>query len=133
MNALAWYLVSARDPRQWRPIEALDLARRASHASGDSGWALNTLGLAEYRVGHWDEAIDSLNRAVQIDGNADPTNFFFLAMAHWSRGDKAEAQSFLERGIQVATTRLANNPEWRIPWAEAAALLGKAGPPQKSA
>jgi non-specific serine/threonine protein kinase/serine/threonine-protein kinase len=133
MNALAWYLVSARDRRQWRPVEALDLARRALHASGDSGWAFNTLGLAEYRAGRWTEAIDSLNRAVQIDGNADPTNFFFLAMAHWRRGDKDEAQSFLEQGTQVARTRLANNPEWRMPWAEAAELLGKAGPPQKPA
>jgi serine/threonine protein kinase/tetratricopeptide (TPR) repeat protein len=133
MNALAWYLVSAPDRRQWRPVEALDLARRASHASQDSGWALNTLGLAEYRAGHLDEAIDSLNRAFQIDGNADPTNFFFLAMAHWRRGDKDEAQNFLERGTRVARARLANNPEWRMPWAEAAALLGKAGPPQKPA
>jgi len=133
MNALAWYLVSARDRSQWRPLEALDLARRALKASPDSGWAFNTLGLAAYRAGHWDEAIDSLNSAVQIDGNADPTNFFFLAMAHWRRGDKDDAQSFLERGTQVARTRLVNNPDWRMFWAEAAALLGKPGPPQKPA
>jgi eukaryotic-like serine/threonine-protein kinase len=133
MNALAWYLVSARDSGQWRPSEALDLARRASKASPDSDLAFNTLGLAAYRAGHWDEAIDSLNRAVQMDGNRDPTNFFFLAMAHWRRGDQDKAQSFLERGAQAARTRLVNNPEWRRFWAEAAALMGKAGPPEKPA
>jgi hypothetical protein len=68
-----------------------------------------------------------------MDGNTDPTNFFFLAMAHWRRGDKDEAQSFLERGAQAAKTRLVNNPEWRRFWAEAAGLLGKAGPPEKPA
>jgi len=131
MNALAWYLVSARDPRQWRPLEAVDLARRVVKGAPDTDGAFNTLGLAEYRAGHWDQAIESLNRAVQMDGNSDPTNFFFLAMAHWRRGDKAEAQSFLERGAQAARTKLVNNSQWRPFWAEAAALLGKPGPPQK--
>jgi serine/threonine protein kinase/Tfp pilus assembly protein PilF len=134
MDALAWYLVSARDPSQWRPMEALELARRALKASPpENSSALNTLGLAEYRTGHWDEAIDSLNRAVQIDGNSDPTNFFFLAMAHWRRGDKGEAQSFLERAAQAARPTLVNNPEWRPFWTEAATLLGKPGPPPKPA
>ena len=133
LNGLAWYLVSATDRRQWRPSEALELEHRVLKASPDSGWALNTLGLAEYRAGHWNEAIDALNRGVKIDGDADPTNFFFLAMAHWCRGDKQEAQTFFDRGAQLATARLGNNPEWRMFWAESAALLGKAGPPQKPA
>ena len=94
---------------------------------------MNTLGLAEYRAGHWNEAIDALNRGIQIDGDGDPTNFFFLAMAHWRRGDKQEAQTIFDRGAQLATARLGNNPEWRVFWTESAALLGKPGPPQKSA
>jgi tetratricopeptide (TPR) repeat protein len=129
MNALAWYLLSAKDPRQWRPSEALELARRVK-ASPDSDWASSTLGLAEYRAGHWDQAIESLNRAVQFDRNADPSDFFLLAMAHWRRGDKDQARSFFERGAQLARIRLADNPQWRPFWAEAAQLLGKTDPPK---
>jgi len=132
MNALAWYLVSALDPREWRPSEALELSRRVLKAAPDTDGVLNTLGLAEYRAGHWDQAIDALNRAVQKDGNSDPTNFFFLAMAHWRRGDKDQARSFFERGARLASARLANNPEWRMFWAEAAGVLGQPGPPPKT-
>jgi tetratricopeptide (TPR) repeat protein len=130
MNALAWYLVSTRDRAQWRPLEAVELARRALKTSSNVNWVWNTLGLAEYRAGHMDEAIEALNRAVQSDGDTDPTNFFFLAMAHWRRGDKDEAQRFLQKGADIARNRMVNHPEWRDFWVEAAAVLGKTGPPK---
>jgi hypothetical protein len=52
-----------------------------------------------------DEAIEALNRAVESDGDTDPTNFFFLDMAHSRRGDKEEGQRFLKRGAGVAKER----------------------------
>jgi eukaryotic-like serine/threonine-protein kinase len=130
MNALAWYLVSTRDRDQWRPLEAVELARRALKTSPNVDWVWNTLGLAEYRAGHMDEAIEALNRAVQSDGDTDPTNFFFLAMAHWRRGDKEEGQRFLQKGADLARNRMVNHPEWRMFWVEAAAVLGETGPPR---
>jgi serine/threonine protein kinase/tetratricopeptide (TPR) repeat protein len=130
MNALAWYLVSTRDRAQWRPLEAVELAQRALKTSSNIDWVWNTLGLAEYRAGHMDEAIEALNRAVKSDGDTDPTNFFFLAMAHWRRGDKDEGQRFLQKGADIARNRMVNHPEWRMFWVEAAAVLGETGPPK---
>lgn len=64
-----------------------------------------------------------------MDKGDDPTDFFLLAMAHWARGDKAQAGQFFQRGVDRASKSVADNSEWRMFWAEAAELMGKPAPP----
>jgi serine/threonine protein kinase/Tfp pilus assembly protein PilF len=128
LNEFAWYLVAAADSRQRRPEEALQLSRRAVKGAPDVGGYYNTLGLVEYRNDLWDEAIVTLNRAAEMDNGADPTDFFFLAMAHWKRGDKGEAEQFFQRGVEGASKDAPSQWEWRMLWGETAQLLGKPGP-----
>jgi tetratricopeptide (TPR) repeat protein len=130
LGYLAWILVAAADPGQRRPAEALPLARRAVKAEPDNGDLCNALGLVEYRNNHWDEAISSLNRSVDLDKGAQPTDFFFLAMAHWRRGDKSEAEQFFQRGVGEASKKEMTDPQSRMFWSEAAGVLGKSGPPK---
>lgn len=127
LNAFAWYLVAVPDRSRRRPEEALPLARRAVQAAPNAA-DYNTLGLAQYRNGLWDEAIATLNKSAEMDKGSDPTDFFFLAMAHWARGDKAEAEQFFQRGVDGASKGVADNSEWRTFWAEAAELMGKPAP-----
>jgi len=127
LNALAWYLLSVPDRRCRRPEEALQLARRAVQAAPNVATNYNTLGLAEYRNGLWDEAIASLNKSAELNRGAEPTDFFFLSMAHWKRDDKAEAARFFQQGVDIANSRAVGS-ELRIFWAEAAELLGRPGP-----
>jgi uncharacterized protein HemY len=50
-------------------VEALALVRRALQTTSNTDQAArayNTLGLAEYRNDHWDAAISSLNRSVEL-------------------------------------------------------------------
>jgi uncharacterized protein HemY len=122
-------LVAATDPGQRRPVEALPLARRAAREEPDTSDFCNTLGLVEYRNDHWDEAISSLNRAVELNKGAEPTDFFFLAMAHSRRGDKSEAEQFFQRGVEAANKKETISPELKMFWSEAAGVLGKPGPP----
>jgi len=119
--------VAAADPSRRRPAEALPLARHAVQVAPDDAEIYNTLGLAEYRNDHWDEAVSALNRAIELDKGAQPLDFFFLAMAHWRRGDKSEAELFFQRGVEVAS-KSAINPELKTLWAEAAGVLGKPKP-----
>ena len=131
LNDFAWYLVTVPDPRQRRPQEALQLARRAVKGAPENAAYYNTLGLAEYRNGQWDEAVAALNKSAEMNKGSDPTDFLFLAMAHWARGDRAEAEQFFKRFVDGASKRAANDRELRMFWAEAAELLGKPGPPSR--
>jgi tetratricopeptide (TPR) repeat protein len=117
------------DRSQRRPEEALQLARRAVNGVPTTATYYNTLGLAEVRNLLWDEAIATLNKSAEMNKGADPTDFSFLALAHWGRGNKAEADQFFQRGVDGAHKNLASQPEWRMFWAEAAKLLGKPAPP----
>jgi non-specific serine/threonine protein kinase/serine/threonine-protein kinase len=129
LNTLSWYLAASTDPGQRSPAEALPLARRAVQVMPDSGDTDNTLGLVEYRNDHWDQAISSLNRAVDLHKAApDPTDFFFLAMAHGRRGDKSEAEQFFQRGVEAASKKEPIDPELKMFWGEAAGVLGKPKP-----
>ena len=129
LNALAWSLASAPDLGLRRPEEALEAARRAVKLAPDEAADYNTLGLAEYRNGLWDDAILTLNKSAELDKGSQPTDFFFLSMAHWKRGDKAEAARFFQQGVDMANSRASVDSELRMFWAEAAELMGKPAPP----
>lgn len=128
LDNFAWYLVAVPDHRRRRPEEALRLSRQAVQEVPSKNGYYNTLGLAEYRNDLWDRAIASLHRSIELDAGTDPTDFFFLAMAQWRRGDRSEAEQFFQRGVDAASKDSANQPEWRMFWGEAADLLGKAHP-----
>ena len=127
LNNLAWCLVSDPNPAERRPQEALDLVRRAFKAAPEGSY-YGTLGLAEYRNGLWSDAIATLNKSAERNKGAEPTDFFLLSMAHWKRGDKTEAQSFFQQGVNLASKRGTNDRELTMFWAEAAELVGKQGP-----
>jgi Tfp pilus assembly protein PilF len=128
LDEFAWYLVAVPDRRRRRPEEALRLSRQAVQESPSKNGYYNTLGLAEYRNGHWDEAITALKRSIELDAGNDPTDYFFLAMAHWRRGDKSDAEQFFQHGVDSASKDAPSQSEWRMFWGEAAEVLGKAGP-----
>ena len=128
LNSLAWLLATAPDHRQRRPEEALKLARQAVQEAPDAATNYNTLGAAEYRNGLWDEAIATLNKSIAMCKGIDPTDFFFLAVAHRQRGDRDQAERAFHRGVEVARKNAPSLWEWRMIWAEAAELLGKPGP-----
>ena len=128
LKYLAWSRLTLPDRRHRRPQEALQLARRAVKGEPREVEFYLTLGMAAYRNELWDEAIANLNRAAEMDKGNVPTDFFFLAMAHWNRGDKGEAEQFFQRGVERASKTAAADMELRMFWSEAAELLGKPGP-----
>jgi hypothetical protein len=82
------------------------------------------LGLAEYRNGLWDGAIATLEKSIEMSKGTDPTDFFFLAMAHWQRGDRNDAERVFQRAVEAARKDAPAQWEWRMIWAEAAERLG---------
>ncbi len=125
LNSLAWLLVTAPDRRRRRPEEALELSRRAVKEAPAVATNYNTLGVAEYRNGLWNEAIATLEKSIEMSKATDPTDFYFLAMSRWRRGDRSEAERSFQRGGDLARTDASAFWEWRMIRSEAAELMGK--------
>jgi tetratricopeptide (TPR) repeat protein len=82
------------------PGEAVRLAERAVKDEA-TAWYLHALGLAHYRAGQLDLAIEWLQKADQsIDWRGRPNNWLVLAMAHHRRGQADDARQWLSRARQ---------------------------------
>jgi tetratricopeptide (TPR) repeat protein len=101
LNNYAWLLVTCPDTTKWDAEKALALARRAEKLSPDSSTIVNTLGIALYRCRQWNESIETLLRAEQLEPSSYyGFNGFFLSMAHRQLGHQEEAQKWLDQSVR---------------------------------
>jgi tetratricopeptide (TPR) repeat protein len=84
---IARILVVGPDIRN--PEMALPYAEQAFEAEPDSGSHAQTLGIVYYRLGNYEKAIETLQRARQLHKAGDATwEGFFMAMCYWQLGNK---------------------------------------------
>jgi tetratricopeptide (TPR) repeat protein len=128
-NWLAWILLVCPDERRRNPTESVAWAKRSIAAAEgeDRARAWNTLGVAYYRLGKLQAAIEAVETSCQLSatGGID-VDFFVLAMAHWQLGDRARARAYYDEGdrwVSRSRTRGEENPPFQV---EAAKLLGVA-------
>jgi uncharacterized protein HemY len=96
---LAWLLAICLDPRFHDPSRAVELAKKALDREPSAAPYWNTLGVAHYRAGNWNDAVTALEQSVK-SGNGDSWNWFFLAMTYCRLGDKEWARMFYDQAIQ---------------------------------
>jgi WD40 repeat protein len=109
LNNTSWFTV--RQPNR-EPAE-YELARRqiaeACSRGQENGFYLNTLGVAQYRLGHYDQALKTLTRSDQINtaqqGRSLVADVAFLAMAEYQLGHVAKAHKQHAR-LQQAMERM---------------------------
>jgi tetratricopeptide (TPR) repeat protein len=127
-NNLAWALALTPD----RPVrdydEAAALARKAIDLEPKDGGPYNTLALAEYRRGRWDDAIAAAEQSVKSLKGVDASNWFFLALAHARKGARDQATTWFDKAVAFTKEKAPKDPELLRFWAEAAKLLGQPGP-----
>lgn len=87
--------------------------------------AWNTLGAARYRARDWNAAIEALKKSMELRQGGNSFDWFFLAMAHWQRGDKEQARNWYDQAVQWMEKHRPQDEELRRLRAEAAELLGK--------
>ena len=85
---------------------AIELARKAVELNPRGAHIWNTLGVAYYRAGKQQEAIDALEKSLELQG-ANNYDFLLLAMAHWQQGNKDEARRWYDQAV----ARMAKNPQ----------------------
>jgi len=127
----ACYGVGPADDPLFDPARAAELARRSIELAPQEHSFRNGLARAQYRLGELGECLKTME-IVNSNSPSDRLDDFFLAMAHWRMGRKAEALS----SFNTADASLAEQPQppndgmvphhrsWVRVRAEAAALLG---------
>jgi serine/threonine protein kinase/Flp pilus assembly protein TadD len=99
LNDLAWLLVTCPHVPLRDPAEGVKLARRAVELEPDDASHWNTLGVAYYRAGKWDEAVAALTKSVELNGG-DSNDYFFLATSHWQLGERKTARRCFDQAVQ---------------------------------
>jgi tetratricopeptide (TPR) repeat protein len=115
--------------------KALRFSDEACQLEPKNGKLLNTLGVANYHAGNYEQALDVLSRSDQInalrENDSHPTDIAFLAMAHQQLGHTKEAQAEFQRlRERMKDPPWAQNPEAQGFLSEAEALLAKPNPPR---
>jgi WD40 repeat protein len=84
LNKESWEIISSPNEHIDRYSTALQKAEKASRLEPDEWFVLNTLGVAQYRVGAYEDALETLTKTENMrdhgSGEADPVNLAFMAM-----------------------------------------------------
>lgn len=122
---MAWHLVQRDAPRANPPAYAVELATRTRTRQPDSVFASHVLGMAYYRAGDWDAAIEALGRANALEHDEGfAFNGFFVAMAEHRKGDHEQARSWYDRSVAWMAENKPKDRDASRYRDEAAALLG---------
>jgi serine/threonine protein kinase/Flp pilus assembly protein TadD len=81
------------------PARAVQWASQAV-ASGYYPWYFHTLGLAQYRAGQFEQALESFTKANIEAWTNREINWFGLALVHHRLGHPDDARQCLDRGVQ---------------------------------
>jgi Flp pilus assembly protein TadD len=103
-NDIAYICVLAPDATP-EPEQVLALALRASQGLSDEQLLiLNTVGAAQYRAGHYREAIGSLEKSIQLSVNREgmQSDWTFLAMAYHRLNNLDQARRCLTNARRLA-------------------------------
>ena len=79
----------------------MEQAEAACQHEPDKGALLNTLGVAQYRAGHYREAVATLTQSARLNSEGvcglQPADLAFLALAHHRLGEPDQARAVLGR------------------------------------
>jgi tetratricopeptide (TPR) repeat protein len=129
--SLAWFLATCPDPQFRDPGRAVELAKKAVNSLPSDPVSWCTLGVAYYRAGNWQASVEALGESIKRRNHRDNTDLFFLAMALWQRGDRAEADRYYAQAVKSMGKTDDRDMEVRRFRAEAEALMTKGQPEPK--
>jgi WD40 repeat protein len=109
-DSASWAVVRRPGAAPERYRQALQWAKEACRLEPDHGDYLTTLGVAQYRVGEYRQALATLSRAEQLKTlppwGLKPVDLAFLAMTRFQLGQAEEARATLDGLRKVVSSRL---------------------------
>jgi tetratricopeptide (TPR) repeat protein len=131
-NEMAWFLATLPGYETRDANRAVESAKKAIELEPKKAMYWNTLGVAQYRDGQWQAAVEALNKSIELGSDGISFDCFFLAMAHWQLGNKEEARRWYDKAVEWMSENMPDNEELLRFRAEAVELLGIAEvPPDK--
>jgi protein O-mannosyl-transferase len=110
-NNLAWILATAPSDHIRDPGRAVALAKKAVELDPTVAFAYNTLGVACYRAGNWQDTIEWLDKSTKLSYGGNAVDWFFLAMAHEQLGHHDKARQCYERAAKLIDEHLPQSEE----------------------
>ena len=99
-DLLAVVLLTCSDPQFRDADRATGIARSVVEVFPEHAGYQTTLGIAQYRAGDYDDARETLERAIASPWNSNPVAArLFLAMTCWQQGDQRVAQEWYSQAI----------------------------------
>jgi tetratricopeptide (TPR) repeat protein len=123
-NSFAWALATSSVVEVRDPQRAVSLAMKATELASGNGDFWNTVGVAEYRAGNWQAAMEALMKSMDLNDGGAAVDWFFLAMSHWQLGYEDEAREWYTKAVEWMETNATDNEELIRFRTEAAELLG---------
>ncbi len=106
LNQLSWNVIRVPGAGAESSAKAARWSEVACSDRPEDGVLLNTLGIAQFRAGQLEKAVESLTRSDELN-HGNPADAAFLAMAHRRLGHEPEAQAALDR-----LRTLMQQPKW---------------------
>lgn len=100
LNRLSWKAVRVPSRQLGEYQLAVRQAEKACELSPSDGNCVNTLGIAQFRAGRYQSALETLARSEPLNRNGDdshPADVAFLAMTHHRLGNSTRARECLRR------------------------------------
>src|SRR5262249_46819177 len=85
---VCWPLLRTPGPHPYDLDRVAKLAEEAVGLAPGHGLAIETAGIACYRVGRWEKALAYLEKAMTLTPDSRVHHQFFLAMVRWQLGSK---------------------------------------------
>ena len=131
LNNWAWLLATCPETSLQNHEEAVRQARRSLELVSNDGNTWNTLGVAYFRLGDWDEALGALYRSMELRNEGDSADWFFLAMIHWRMGRKERAHDWFDKAVHWSRLHPRPDDEMYRFEVEAAEALGLPRPERR--
>ncbi len=128
LNELAWGFATSANLSARDASVAVELAKKGIELDPKNVLLPNTLGVAHYRAGSWQDAIGWMQKSMELRQGGDSFDWFFLAMAEEQLGHKDEARKWHGKAVEWMDKNRAKNDQLVRFRAEAEQLLGVTQP-----
>jgi serine/threonine protein kinase/Flp pilus assembly protein TadD len=123
IDHLAILLANRPDSHRRYPGVALGLAQQAVELAPRDGEVWATLGVAQYRASNWRDAVQALDKSLELQSRRNVTSWLFLAMAHWQLGEEEKARRWYDLADQWIDKNRPTDEQLRILHSEAENLM----------
>ena len=103
-NHYAWQAVKPSS-LAGAPQAVMGLARKAVELEPHNFMYQNTLGVALYRLGHYEEAVRCLEANVPRSGQFVAFDLYFVSMSYERLGERAKARAAFDRATALAADK----------------------------